>query len=254
MRILKKALLCASALALFGGSAQADGDEYPVIIIGSGFGGSIAAYNLAEEGVSSLVLERGRWWTVEDPTKEDTFPTMPSVVAGDGKASWVSEKCRGNAYINFVPEGTFKCGVTTGIIEIVEDVVNPNDRSPAIRAEGIATLAASGVGGGSLVYNGVSYAPLKPAWDVAFPAKELPYMQDVWNQLAEDKAFERVLSVIDASPIPDDVLATDAYAGTRATRDFAVAAGYPLEDGSEGPKLHGSVIAPVAVNWDAVRD
>jgi cholesterol oxidase len=243
-------LLASTALAHGGDGEQ----EYPVVIIGSGFGGSIAADNLASAGIESIVLERGRWWTVKDPTTESTFATMPSVVAGDGKSTWVSESCSGNAYINFPPPGTFKCNVTTGIIEIIEAEDNAIDRSPAIRAEGIATLAASGVGGGSLVYNGVSYAPLKAAWDVAYPERELPYMQDVWDELQEDKTFDRVLSVIKPSGVPADILETDAYAGTRAIRDFAVAAGYPLEDGTEGPLYHGAVIAPVAVEWDAVRD
>ncbi|MET0390818.1 MAG: GMC oxidoreductase [Polyangiales bacterium] len=243
----------AGAWLLLCGFAKPEGDV-PVIIVGSGFGGSIAAYNLAQHGVEAVVLERGRWWTVEDPTQENTFATMPSVVEGDGKSSWLSESCRGNAYVNFPPPGTFKCAVTTGIIETVEATDNPNDRSPAIRAEGIAPLAASGVGGGSLVYNGVSYPPLKAAWDVAYPANELPFMEDVWTELNKHGYFDEVLSVIAPTPIPQDLLDSEPYAGTRLLRDFAVAAGYPLEDGTREPLYHGTVIAPVAVSWDAVRD
>jgi len=33
--------------------------KYDAIIIGSGFGGSFAAYSLAKAGLSTLVLERG---------------------------------------------------------------------------------------------------------------------------------------------------------------------------------------------------
>ena len=42
-------------------------NDYDVIIIGSGFGGSVTACRLAERGLRRiLVLERGREWQVED--------------------------------------------------------------------------------------------------------------------------------------------------------------------------------------------
>ena len=228
--------------------------DYPVIIVGSGFGGSIAAYNLARVGVRSLVLERGRWWNVADPTREHTFPTLPSVMAGDGRATWLRDQARGNASGTYVPEAVSTSKITTGLLEVIDELANPHDRSPAMRAEGIAPVAATGVGGGSLVYNGISYAPLKEAWDAAFPSVELPFMQQVWRELHEQGHFERVLAMINASPVPADVLRSDAYASTRLMQELAIAAGYPIEDGSYATKLRGTVIAPVAVDWAAVRD
>jgi cholesterol oxidase len=228
--------------------------DYPVIIVGSGFGGSIAAYNLAQVGVRSLVLERGRWWSVADPTRESTFPTLPSVMAGDGRATWLREQARGNAYMNYVPEAVSASKITTGLLEVIDELANPHDRSPAIRAEGIAPVAATGVGGGSLVYNGISYTPLKEAWDAAFPSAELPFMQQVWRELNEQGHFERVLAMIKASPVPADVLRSAAFASTRWMQDLAIAAGYPVEDGSHATKLRGTVLPPLAVDWDAVRD
>jgi len=35
---------------------------YDVIIVGTGFGGSVCAARLAEMGLRVFVLERGRWW------------------------------------------------------------------------------------------------------------------------------------------------------------------------------------------------
>ncbi len=40
--------------------------DYDFVVIGSGFGGSVAALRLAEKGYSVLVLEKGKWFTADD--------------------------------------------------------------------------------------------------------------------------------------------------------------------------------------------
>jgi cholesterol oxidase len=46
--------------------------SFDVIVIGSGFGGAIAARRLAEQGMRVLVLERGRRWDVEQYPRKPT--------------------------------------------------------------------------------------------------------------------------------------------------------------------------------------
>jgi cholesterol oxidase len=46
-------------------------DVYDFVIIGSGFGGSVSAYRLAEKGYSVLVLERGKRYNAEDFPKSN---------------------------------------------------------------------------------------------------------------------------------------------------------------------------------------
>jgi cholesterol oxidase len=99
--------------------------DFDVLIIGSGFGGSVSALRLAEKGYRVGVLEAGRRFT------EETYPTT----------SW-----RLKDFL-WAP----KLGLT-GLqrIHVLKDVV---------------VLAGAGVGGGSLVYANTLYVPGKPFFD-----------------------------------------------------------------------------------------
>ena len=81
--------------------------SYDVVVVGSGFGGAIAACRLAQAGRSVCILERGKRW---DKTE---FPRSPGEVS---KCFW-----RANASFGFLEYKTFKridviqgCGVGGG--------------------------------------------------------------------------------------------------------------------------------------------
>ncbi len=116
--------------------------SYDAIIIGSGFGGSIAACRLAEAGHRVLVLERGRRWAVDD------YPRKP----GDAWSYDPDHPERENGWID---------------LRFFGDMV---------------VAQGAGVGGGSLIYANISvearpdlfengwppeitYAELKPYYD-----------------------------------------------------------------------------------------
>jgi len=50
--------------------------DYDVVVIGSGFGGAVAACRLAQSGARVLVLERGRRWSPENFTRQVTDPWL----------------------------------------------------------------------------------------------------------------------------------------------------------------------------------
>ncbi|MDQ6650673.1 MAG: GMC family oxidoreductase [Actinomycetota bacterium] len=109
-------------------NARADGDganDVDVVVIGSGFGGSVAALRLTERGYRVAVLEAGRRFT------DDTLP----------KTSWDLR--------NFLwaPMLGFK-GIQR--ITMLRDVV---------------VLSGAGVGGGSLVYANTLYEPPRAFYD-----------------------------------------------------------------------------------------
>jgi cholesterol oxidase len=100
------------------------------VIVGSGFGGGIAACRLAEAGWTVCVLERGRRFAGNDfPAEPVDFPL----------ALW-------HPRIN--PRGLFD-------VRVMRDV---------------ATVTAAGVGGGSLVYANVQLRAPGAVFDDGWPA------------------------------------------------------------------------------------
>src|SRR5215472_10212435 len=67
-------------------------EPIPALVIGSGFGGAIAALRLAQAVIQTLVLERGIRWPITPA--QDTFATFEKP---DGRAAWLSTKSVGIA-------------------------------------------------------------------------------------------------------------------------------------------------------------
>lgn len=104
---------------------------FDVIIIGSGFGGSVAACRLAQANMKVLVLERGRRW---GPT---TFPRVP-------EDPWIWSH---------------------------EDPVKQNGWLEFRVFRGMTVAMGAGVGGGSLVYANISCEAPQNAFDDGWPAE-----------------------------------------------------------------------------------
>jgi cholesterol oxidase len=101
------------------------GSDYDVVVVGSGFGGSVAALRLSEKGYRVHVIEAGRWFTRE---------TLP-------ETSWQLR--------SFLWAPRLGCyGIQR--IHLLRNVV---------------VLAGAGVGGGSLNYANTLYEPLDDFYD-----------------------------------------------------------------------------------------
>ncbi|NLG54741.1 MAG: GMC family oxidoreductase [Rhodococcus sp.] len=168
-----------------------------VVIIGSGYAGAVTALRLAQQGIASTIVERGRWWPVTD--RGDTFatPTRP-----DGRATWIP-------------------GVATGVLEVAPGT-------------GVNCLAGAGVGGGSLVNYAVMMTPSEELFRQSF-GDSLDY-----GEMAE-RWYPRARTLLGCTPIPDDVLASPAYAGAR---EFSTASSQAGLD---------TIRPDLAIDWNIVR-
>ncbi|MFF3505751.1 GMC oxidoreductase [Streptomyces sp. NPDC003247] len=164
-----------------------------VVIVGSGYGGSIAALRLAEAGVDAVLLERGRRWPVDDAG--DTFATQ---TAPDGRAAWLSKTS---------PLTDAKLDVYTGVLEFVP-------------GSGMNVLAGAGVGGASLASNGTMCQPSAELF-----AHTLGDVLD-YREMRE-RWYPEARALIGCEPVPDDVYHSEFYRSARSFADQLDKAGIP---------------------------
>ena len=163
------------------------------VVIGSGFGGSVAALRLGQAGISTALVERGQHWKY---TGEDSFPTLADSAQGDKRTTWLDEF---DASSGQIPVERY-----TGMLE-------------RVNGDTMYGICGAGLGGGSLVYGGVLLQPKQEVFDMAFPHIDYAQMDSVY--------YPRVLDIVSGGSIPDDILNSPNYMAKKAFIDNATAAG-----------------------------
>jgi cholesterol oxidase len=192
-------------------SATGADESVEAIVIGSGFGGAVASLRLGQAGIETIVLERGRRWQITDAG--DTFSTTDKP---DGRAAWLSPTT-----ILPPPVPELPIDVYTGVLDVK-------------RGNGINAYTGAGVGGGSLVYGAVTYQPTEELFYKVFP-RTINYSK------LDQIYFPRVRSILNATPIPDDILQTESYLASRILLEQATKAGLTARK------------IDIAFDWDIVR-
>jgi cholesterol oxidase len=120
---------------------------FDAIVIGAGFGGTIAAVELAAKGKSVLLLERGTFWRSPDPLslKPDTF------------GPWAEKN---KMPVQYWPRPDHRKGLLD-FVAAMRRTGNKDGLYQYSQFHQADVLTANGVGGGSLIYSNVTIAPKK---------------------------------------------------------------------------------------------
>jgi len=206
-KFLEGAAAAAATAAIPGvGSARSPGrvpltrSTERVVVIGSGFGGGISSLRLAQAGVPVLVLERGRWWPT-GPNAE----TFPHASIPDKRdlfySAWadldLNDPRRGLGISPYV-----------GLLE-------------PVAGENLVAICPTGVGGGSLIYQGMSLQPTEQNFYAVFP-KEIDYSQ------LDSVYYPRVAKMLQLATAPDDLINSPTYQAARLFASQVQTAGYNL--------------------------
>ncbi|MFF9864330.1 GMC oxidoreductase [Streptomyces sp. NPDC013953] len=201
------ALQTAAALGLTRiGRATAAGaarsDHSPALVIGSGYGGAVAALRLGEAGIRTTVLEMGALWKNPGPDGR----VFCSTGAPDHRSMWFRTRTE-------APLATF----------LWLDVVNKDiglypgvlDR---VRFTGMSVYVGRGVGGGSLVNGGMAVTPHRGYFTEMLPGVDAAEMYGTY--------FPRARAMLGVNTVdPAWFETTEWYRYSRVARKHAVNAG-----------------------------
>ncbi|WP_409467569.1 GMC oxidoreductase [Streptomyces sp. HC307] len=208
----------ASAAAPRSGSAVIEPDaRVPALVIGSGYGGSVAALRLAQAGVDVHIVEMGMAWDTPGPDGK----IFANTTSPDYRSFWLRTRTR-QPLSNFLGYPLDKdVPRYTGILD-AEDM------------GGIIVYQGRGVGGGSLVNGGMAVTPKRENFGAVLPSVDADEMYDVYYPRANTG-----LGVSTIDPAWFETAACYQYA--RVGRKHAERSGFPF------------LFVPDVYDWDYMK-
>ncbi|WP_407078119.1 GMC oxidoreductase [Streptomyces sp. NPDC001642] len=174
----------------------------PAIVIGSGYGGAVAALRLGQAGIATLVLEMGRLWNTPGPDGK----VFCSTAAPDQRSMWFKTRTE-------APLATFLwLDLVNKDISLYPGVL---DR---VHYDNMSVYVGRGVGGGSLVNGGMAVTPLQSYFTEQFPTVDATQMYGTY--------FPRARTMLGVNTVdPTWFESTEWYQFTRTSRKAAANAG-----------------------------
>ncbi|MEU9247075.1 GMC oxidoreductase [Streptomyces shenzhenensis] len=180
----------------------ADVDNAPAIVVGSGYGGAVAALRLGQAGVRTLMIEMGMLWN----TAGSDGKVFCSTAAPDQRSMWFKSRTE-------APLASF----------LWLDVVNKNITPYAgvldrVHYDNMSVYVGRGVGGGSLVNGGMAVTPLQSYFAEQFPTVDASAMYNTY--------FPRARAMLGVNTIdPAWFESTEWYQFARTSRKAAANTG-----------------------------
>jgi cholesterol oxidase len=190
------------ARATAAGAALAHGDHVPALVIGSGYGGAVAALRLTQAGIATSVVEMGRAWN----TPGSDGKVFCSMLSPDERSYWLRTSTdQPVGYLLGFPANR-TIGRSIGVLD-------------AERFAGIRVYQGRGVGGGSLVNGGMAVMPQRAYFEEILPSVDAGAMYQTYFPRAN-----AALGVNHVDPAWFESAACYRYA--RVGRDQAQGAGF----------------------------
>lgn len=170
--------------------------NFNAIVVGSGFGGSVAALRLSEKGINTMLVEMGKFY---DVTKSNnTFsPNLPP----DKRSTWLKTTSELPFGINLSWSEKY-----TGVLDRVE-------------FQNMNIYRNVCLGGGSISNGGVLLEPQETHFN--------QYISNTINyQELKNKYFPKVRSMLSASKMPDDLFNSNYYKFAQVCKEHALNAGF----------------------------
>jgi cholesterol oxidase len=179
-----------------------NGAHVPVLIIGSGYGGSVAALRLTQAGIATHIVEMGQSWT----TPGSDGKIFPSVLSPDGRSYWFRTTTD-------QPIGYF-LGINANRSITSYAGVLDSEQFAATRI-----YQGRGVGGGSLVNGGMAVTPKRSYFEEILPSVDADQMYTTY--------FPRATAALGVNSVDPAWFETaDCYQYARVSRKTAANAGY----------------------------
>ncbi|MGX1370625.1 cholesterol oxidase [Streptomyces canus] len=187
-------------------SARADEpaavESAPAIVVGSGYGASVAALRLGQAGIRTLLLEMGRLWNTAGPDGK----VFCNTASPDQRSMWFRTRTE-------APLASFLW------LDVVNKDITPYpgvlDR---VRFSDMSVFVGRGVGGGSLVNGSMAVTPLQSWFAEQFPTVDTAEMYSTY--------FPRARAMLGVNTIdPAWFESTEWYQFSRVSRKHAQKAG-----------------------------
>lgn len=140
-------------------AASALRPHYRAIVVGSGYGGGVAALRLGQAGIQTLILERGRWWNSPDADGKRFSRMVPA----DNRAGWFTS----------VPPSLVPSYRGVSIADVAKHAPSPQPVQAGICEKVVHgahnVFRGAAVGGGSMVNAAIAAIPTPDQVRAAFP-------------------------------------------------------------------------------------